>query len=131
MPEKRNLDTLSIKDIDQANLIYAELKKGKNLENIAKEYSLRVDSISAFKNGELKKDLEETVFKLKTGEATQPIKNGDTYYIFVLVSIEAPKQQELASAQEKIYEFLYENKMQEQLAQWLEELKKHSYIKIL
>ncbi|MFA6349976.1 MAG: SurA N-terminal domain-containing protein [Candidatus Omnitrophota bacterium] len=131
LPEKRNLEVLSVKNLDQANLIYASLKDGKDIENVAKDNSLQIDHINAFKNGELKKDLEDAIFRLKTGEPTQPIKNVDTYYIFVLASIEPPKQQELSSAQEGIYEFLYEKKMQDKLAQWLEETKKRSYIKIL
>ncbi|MCX5712648.1 MAG: hypothetical protein NTY47_06245 [Candidatus Omnitrophica bacterium] len=69
------------------------------------------------------------MFELKVNEATQPIKNEDAYYVFVLTSVEPPKQQGLSEAQDKIYELLYETKMQDKLAQWLEDLKKHSYIK--
>jgi parvulin-like peptidyl-prolyl isomerase len=131
LPEKRTLDILSVKNLDQANLIYASLKNGKSIEAVARENSLQVDTMSAFKNGELKKDVEDAVFKLKIGEATRPVKNEDTYYVFVLSAIEPPEQQELASAQDKIHEFLYEKKMQDKLIQWLEDLKKSSYIKTL
>ena len=131
LPELRNFQVLSSKDQDKANLIYASLKHGKDIEQVAKDNSLQINNISSYKNGELRKDIEEAIFKINIGEVCAPIKNEDTYYVFKLHSIEAPKQQDLGDAQERIYSYLYEKRMQEKLNQWIDELKKHSYIKII
>ena len=83
------------------------------------------------KEGQFKKDAEDVLLKLKGNEVSAPVKIEDKYYIFRLNKIIPPRQLSLSEAQEKIYAYLFAKKMQENLAKWLDELKKQSYIKII
>lgn len=129
-PEERELDSLVIESQKTAQEISGKLKKGRKLEDLAGEYSLRINKISLLKDGQLRRDIEEAVFKLKQGEASKPIYIQDKYYIFQLNNIIPSRQQNLAEAQDSIYAFLLNNKMQEALKKWLDEIKKRSYIQI-
>ncbi|MFA5410505.1 MAG: peptidyl-prolyl cis-trans isomerase [Candidatus Omnitrophota bacterium] len=129
-PEERELDSLVIGNQKIAQEISGKLKRGQRLEDLAGEYSLSVNKISLLKDGGLRRDIEEAVFKLSKGEASKPIYIQDKYYIFQLNNIIPPRQQSLSEAQDKIYAFLFNSKMQEALKKWLDEIKKRSYIKI-
>ncbi|MFH0913412.1 MAG: peptidyl-prolyl cis-trans isomerase [Candidatus Omnitrophota bacterium] len=130
LPEGREFESLSIKDADLSREVFAKLKSDGDFQEVAKIYSLNVNKFNSTQKGQLRGDIEEEIFKLQPGEISNPIKIEDSYYIFKLNSINPPRQQILSETQDEIYTFLFNAKMQEALANWLEELKKHSYIKI-
>jgi len=123
-------DTLSLDSQNKANVISRGLKSGQDINEVAAQNSLTVDKMDVVE-GQLKKDLEDVVLKLKIGEVSEPILIDSSYYVFKLTNIVAPQDQALAQAQDKIYSFLFSKKMQLQLAKWIDELKKQSYIKII
>lgn len=132
VPEQREFVVLAIESKDLADVIYKDIKSSPgNLELIAKKYSLSINKMSAKKSGELRKDLEDVVFKLAPGEAASPISIDNSYYIVRLDKVIPPRNESLTEVQEHIYDFLFEKKMQEALSNWLNEIKKRSYIKIL
>lgn len=110
--------------------IWQGLKKGRTLEELANENQLTVNKIT-MKQGQLKKELEDSIVGLKERDFTETLKIEDKYYVFRLDSITLPKQESLAEAQDSIYTFLYNKKMQENLSKWLDGLKKQTYIKII
>jgi len=130
LPEERKLESVTIQDGNLAREVFSNLKNGGDFQEIAKSYSLAVNKFNSTKEGQLRKDIEEEIFKLQTGEISNPIKIEDSFYIFKLAAVNPPRQQNLSEAQDEIYTFLFNAKMEEALAKWLDELKKHSYIKI-
>jgi len=130
LPQQRNFQSLVVTAESKAQDIFNALQSGRDINDLAKEYSLTVNSLSALK-GELKKDLEDTLFNLKAGEIAEPIKIKDSFYVFKLTQINESRQQTLAEVQDDIHNLLYENKLQAALAEWLDGLKKSSYIKIV
>jgi parvulin-like peptidyl-prolyl isomerase len=130
LPQQRDFQSFVTASESTAKDIFDALQGTRDINDLAKEYSLTVNSFSAFK-GELKKDLEDVLFNLKVGQITEPIKIKESYYVFKLNKINQPRQQTLAAVQDKIYTLLYENKLQEALAKWIAELKKSAYIKIV
>ena len=130
LPEQREFQSLVVDNESKAKDIFISLQVGKDINNLAKEYSLTANNFSAFK-GELKKDLEDVLFNLKIGQITEPIKIKESFYVFKLNKINQSRQQTLAEAQDNIYNLLYENKLQEALAKWIDGLKKSAYIKIV
>ena len=90
-----------------------------------------MNQITAKKGQELRKDIEEEVFKLGIDEVSNPVKVEKKYYVFKLDNIIPTKQLSLQEAQAHIYPFLFEKKMQEKLAEWIDGLRKQSYIKII
>lgn len=129
--EERNIASLNTDDEDSAQKAYQGLKAGKSLESVINEYSLSSDELISARKGELRKDIEEAIFKLNIGGFSKPLKINDSYYIFKLESITAPRQLSLSETRDNIYTYLFNKKIEEELSKWLEELKKRSYIKYI
>ncbi|MDP2939956.1 MAG: peptidyl-prolyl cis-trans isomerase [Candidatus Omnitrophota bacterium] len=128
--EQREFGSLTTEDEAIASHIYNELKRGCSFDEMAQQYSLQVNKLTAGK-GELMKEVEDIVFGLNINGISKPAKFEKTFSIFKLIKIIPPRKQNLSEAQDAIYNYLYERKMQEGLSNWLDELKKRSYIKIL
>jgi len=129
-PQVLEFDALTLEDKIKAEEISSEIKNGKSFEEVAAKFSLTINKLN-MKKGESKKDVEDVVSKLSPQGVTEPVKIEDKYYIFKLVNITASRQQNLSESQENIHTFLYNKKMQEGLANWLDEIKQRSYIKIM
>ncbi len=130
-PEERALTVIILSDEDQAKAVSYQLRLGTKLEALAERYLFSTDKLSASQGQELRSEIEEAVFKLGIGEVSNPVKVDARYYIFKLDNIIGSQLLSLDQAQSKIQTYLFEKKLQEALAKWLDELKKQSYIKIL
>ena len=128
--EERELEAYSLDNEDLAQSFSYNLRIGKKAEDLAARYPFTVNSLSVHKGEELRSEIEEVVFKLGLNETSGPVKIDDKYYVFRLISITPIKEFSLVQVQNKIHTFLFERKMQEEFARWLDELKKQSYIKI-
>ncbi len=129
--EERELTVIALENNDLAKAFAYNLKTGQKLEDLATRYPITVNQIKARDDGELRKDIKEAIFKLGLGEVSEPINIDDKYYLFKLDNIIPTRQLTLSEAQDNIHNFLLEEKMQEGLKNWLDELKKQSYIKII
>ena len=130
-PEERILTLVILQDEEIAKTISYQLRSGKKLEELTARYVFTTDKLSASAGQQLRPEIENTVFKLGIGEASNPVKIDAQYFIFRLDDIIGSQQLSLAQSQDKIQAYLFEKKLQEELAKWLDELKKQSYIKIL
>lgn len=130
-PEERILTLFILQDASIAKTVSYQLRLGTKLEELAARYAFTTDKLSAFAGQELRPEIEAVVFKLGVGEVSNPVKIDKQYFIFKLEEIMGTQQLSLAQAQDKIQAYLFEKKMQEELKNWLNELKKQSYIKIL
>ena len=130
-PEERILTIVILQDEGLAKTVSYQLRLGSKLEELTGKYPFTTDKFSVFYGQELHSEIENTVFKLGIGEVSNPVKVDNQYFIFRLDSIIGSQQLTLVEAQEKIQSYLFEKKLQEALAKWLDELKKQSYIKIL
>jgi len=129
--EERELSVITLENENLAKTFADNLKKGEKLEDLAAKYPITLNQLKVLQGEELRKEIEHTVFNLKIGEISNPVKIDDKYYIFKLNNINPPKQLNLSEAQDEINAFLFDRKFQEELKKWLDELKKESYIKIL
>lgn len=130
LPEQGEFESMSAKAEKQIQEIYEDLAKDKDFAETAKKHSLEVNKFTAQKNRELKEEIERVVFTLKVNEISKPLKVDDNFYIFKLINIIPSRQQSLSEVQDKINGFLFNRKIQEGMAKWIEELKKNAYIKI-
>ncbi len=131
LPEQREFESVTVDNESLANEVFDKLKSGQGLEGVANRYSLAINKFSSIRDGQLRKDIEEAVFKINIGQVSSPVKIENNYYIFKLNNIIPPRQQNLSEAQEDVHAMLFNKKMQEALTKWLDELKERSYIKIL
>ncbi len=131
LPEEREFESIAVSSEQLAKEVVEHLRADRSLQDLSQKYSLKVSRFSSRKGGELKKEIENAVFRLRLSAISEPIKIGDTCYIFKLVKINPARQQNLSEAGEVIRGFLFEQKFQEELTRWLDALKKKSYIKIM
>ena len=131
LPEQREFESVTVDNENLANEVFDQLKSGQELQDVANRYSLTVNKFSCVRNGQLRKDIEDTVFKINLAQISTPVKIENNYYIFKLNNIIPPRHQNLSEVQDEIYSMLFNKKMQEALTKWLDELKERSYIKIL
>ena len=131
LAEQREFESLTVDTESLAEEVYGKLKSGEAIQDAANKYSLSVNKFNCARDGQLKKDIEEALFKMDIGEISQPLNIENNYYIFKLNKIIPPKQQILSEVQDDIQAMLSNNRMQEALTKWLDGLKGHSYIKII
>jgi parvulin-like peptidyl-prolyl isomerase len=130
-PQERILTLFILQDESIAKTVSYQLRLGKKIEELAAKYSFTTDTLSALAGQQLRPEIEDTVFKLGLGEVSSPVKIDAQYFIFKLDNIIQSQQLSLVQAQDRIQAYLFEKKLQEELAKWIDELKKQSYIKIL
>jgi peptidyl-prolyl cis-trans isomerase SurA len=129
--EEREVLVITLDSEDLAKSLSYNLRTGQKLEDLATRYPFTVNNLNANKNkGELRKDIEDIVFKLGISEVSNPLKIEGKYHIFILQNIVPSRKLPLAEVQSRVYVYLYKSKMSEQMTKWLDELKKKSYIKI-
>jgi parvulin-like peptidyl-prolyl isomerase len=130
-PQERLLTLVISQDESIAKTLSYQLRLGAKIDDLAGKFVFNTDKLSVSAGQELRPEIQDTVFKLGVGEVSDPVKIDGQYFIFKLDNIIPSQQLTLTQAQEKIQAYLYEKKLQEGLAKWLDELKKQSYIKIL
>jgi len=130
-PQERLISVITLQDEGSAKSLDESLRKGAKLEELSGRYAFTVSSLSVSKGQELRSEIGDKVFKLERGEVSDPVSIDGQYYIFRLDDIVESGQLSLAQSQEKIQAYLFEQKLQEKMAEWLNELKEKSYIKIL
>jgi foldase protein PrsA len=131
LPEQWEFQSMALNSESLANEVTKQYKDGQTLEDIGNKYSIMIDTFRSVRGGQLRKDIEEVLFRLKIDQVSNPIKIENSYYIFRLNSVIPPRQQNLIEVQNDIQAMLYNKKMQEALTKWLDKLKAQSYIKIL
>ncbi|MEI6614178.1 MAG: peptidylprolyl isomerase [Chrysiogenales bacterium] len=120
---------------EKMDQVTAELKPGL-FEQTAKKYSELPDAanniaLGKFKKGELDKNLEAAALKLKKDECSAWTETDNGWYIIQLADFSADRLQEVKDVREDITRILREEMQQVKLKDYIEQLKKDSYIKIL
>jgi len=129
-PEGRELDAFAFENEDLAKSFSYSLRSGQKVEDLASRYPFTVNKITTGNNQELRKEIEDAVVDLGINEDSGPVRIDDKYYVFKVTNIVPSRQLSLNEAHNEIHAFLLEKKAQEKLTNWLNELKKKSYIKI-
>ncbi|MFA5100349.1 MAG: peptidyl-prolyl cis-trans isomerase [Candidatus Omnitrophota bacterium] len=126
--EQREFVSIVTEDKDIAGKVCAGLKSGEIVAAIEIAYSIKANTFTAKKGGELKKEIEDVVFAMNVNDVSEPVKIDNVYYVFQLVRITPEHRQQLIDAQNDINRLLFDKKMQEEMIDWLDQLKKKAYI---
>jgi parvulin-like peptidyl-prolyl isomerase len=129
-PEQRDVVSVSADSEKGAQELCAALKQGKEIEALAAEKNVKVNSFSTHP-GELKKEVNDAVFGLTAGAVSEPVNVNGAFYVFKLKEIIPSKVPPLSEVQEDVSQIIFEKKMQEDIAAWLDGVKKTAYIKIM
>jgi len=116
--------------------IQGKLDAGEDFSSVASEYSEGPEKdsngdLGSFKRGELAKNLEQAVEGLKAGKLTTWIETPNGWYILKLKDRKESHLKAFDECRGEIEQKLFGERNQQKLREYLQELKKRSYIKIL
>lgn len=134
--ERINLDSIFVSSADSVSTArekiekaQAELKEGKNFREVAQKYS-EAPPIGVLRKGQTLPEIENRVFHLTTGETTDIIQIENGFYIFQLLGRKPKEISELNEVKGDIYNTIFQQKFQKKLEEWIQKLKKDSFIDI-
>ena len=115
--------------------VYGKLKEGGSFDDLARQYSQGPNAekggdMGYIEQGQMLEELDKAIFKLKSGEFSEPVKSNIGYHIFKVEDIKYGQQTNLEEAQKDIQMVIFQDKFKAQVAEWLAGLKKKAYISI-
>jgi peptidyl-prolyl cis-trans isomerase SurA len=119
----------------KAETALKRVKDGEDFGEIAKRFS---DSSTAkqggflgvYKRGELSKQLEEIVFKMKKNDLTDVMDTKQGYLVLQVLERYEEGEQPLSKVENEIMDHLYSQRMEPALRQYLKTLREQSYVVI-
>lgn len=118
-----------VEDEAAAKKVKEELDNGKDFAELAKEYSTDTSNAEAggdlgyFAKGEMAEEFEKAAFSLGIDEISEPVKTEFGYHIIKVSDKKAAKAAAYADHKEDIKEQLFDEKIQTEYPNWLEEKK--------
>src|SRR3989304_2980516 len=134
-PLKVHVLQIVVKNEEEALNVRSELLSGKDFEKIAREKSIGFEAekggdLGFFIEGQMPQEFDNTIFKLKVGEISHPVKTSYGYHIFKLIERKEPKKVDPAEAKENIRRILIKEKYGEALKKLLASLRENAKIEI-
>jgi peptidyl-prolyl cis-trans isomerase SurA len=145
-PEQVALRSIEVNTAGKDATEVAELKKkaetalkriqdGEDFGEIAKRYSDGATAkqggyLGQYKRGELSKELEDTVFKLKKNGLTEVMETKQGFLIIQVLEHYDEGEQSLAKVENEIMDKLYTQRMEPALREYLKTLREQSYVVI-
>jgi len=119
----------------KAETALKRVKDGEDFGEIAKRLSEGTTKeqggyIGTFKRGELAKQLEEVVFKMKHNELTDVIETKQGYLIFQVLEHYDEGEQAFEKVKNEIMDRLYNTKLEPAVREYLKTLREQSYVVI-
>src|SRR5579864_1222215 len=119
----------------KAQTALQRVKDGEDFGEIAKRFS---DSTTAkqggflgvYKRGELSKELEDIVFKMKKNELTDVMDTKQGYLVLQVLERYEAGEQPLSKVENEIMDHLYSERMEPALREYLKTLREQSYVVI-
>jgi peptidyl-prolyl cis-trans isomerase SurA len=130
--EKKSEDEIP-KIEEKAKGWLARFKKGDDFEELAKRYSEGTTAkdggeLGGFERGQLSKELEDLVFKMKHKEITDVIRTKTGFLILQVEERFEAGEQPLDKVEGEIQNRLYYQRMQPELRKYLAHLREESYV---
>jgi peptidyl-prolyl cis-trans isomerase SurA len=129
-------DATEIADLKKkADTALKRIQDGEDFGEIAKRYSDGATAkqggyLGIYKRGELSKELEETVFKMKRNDLTEVMETKQGFLIIQVLEHYDEGEQSLAKVENEINEKLYSQRMEPALREYLKTLREESYVVI-
>ena len=116
--------------------IAAELKQGRPFEALVDELDdsssvVRGTDLGLYRLEELSEQLRKVVEKMKAGEFTEVLDTDFGYQILYVQKIEVTESKALETVESEIQQTLYDEYVDSEYRDWLEELRKRSHIRII
>ncbi len=117
----------------KADDILAEIKNGADFAAVATQksegpYAPEGGDMGYVAPGQMIKEIDDIVFKMKPGEVSPVVDTAIGYHIFKVEERQEARPLELAEVEEFLRAQIYRKKFEEALIKWIEEKKKNAYI---
>ena len=126
-PEMRSIESLYFEDENIREKLAEDLKTGADFKQLAERYKLAYAK-DALSKSQLKPEIREAIFSLKLDEASAAVRLDKGICVFKLLEIHPQELKDLAGVSERIYNYIFEEKLTVKLSEWIEELKSKAYI---
>jgi peptidyl-prolyl cis-trans isomerase SurA len=119
----------------KADTALKRVKDGEEFTEIAKRFSdgstaKQGGFLGVYKRGELSKELEDTVFKMKKNELTDVMDTKQGYLVLQVLEHYDEGEQSLEKVEPEIMDKLYSQRMEPKLRDYLKTLREQSYVVI-
>jgi peptidyl-prolyl cis-trans isomerase SurA len=119
----------------KAETALKRVKDGEDFGEIAKRFSdgstaKQGGFLGVYKRGELSKELEDTVFKMKKNDLTDVLDTKQGYLVLQVLEHYDEGQQSLSKVESEIMDKMYSSRMQPKLREYLKTLREQSYVVI-
>jgi peptidyl-prolyl cis-trans isomerase SurA len=120
---------------EKAEKLRKRIDDGEDFGELAKRFSDGATAqqggyLGQYKRGELSKELEDMVFKMKKNEMTQVIETKQGFLILKVLEHYTEGQQPFETVENEIQDRLYSERMQPALREYLKTLREQSYVVI-
>jgi peptidyl-prolyl cis-trans isomerase SurA len=117
----------------KAQKLHDRVKEGEDFGELAKRFSdgstaQQNGFLGVYKRGELSKELEDTVFKMKKNEMTDVIETKQGFLVLQVLEHYDEGEQPYDKVENKIMDLLYSEKMEPALREYLKTLREQSYV---
>jgi peptidyl-prolyl cis-trans isomerase SurA len=125
-----------VPDLKQkAQTLLDRVNSGEDFGELAKRFSdgptaQQGGFLGVYKRGELSKEFEDTVFKMKRNEMTKVIETKQGFLIMQVLEHYDEGEQAFAKVENEIQEKLYNQKMEPAMREYLKTLREQSYVVI-
>ncbi|HJX30879.1 MAG TPA: peptidyl-prolyl cis-trans isomerase [Thermodesulfobacteriota bacterium] len=111
-----------------------KIKSGEDFQKVAQGLNLPENNTSCdvgmYKKGELMNTLDQEAFALKPGEMSNVISTNKGYCIIRVLERSEEKTKKIEEVNGAISNYLFQQKMEDKLQEWLQELRTNAYIDI-
>jgi peptidyl-prolyl cis-trans isomerase SurA len=119
----------------KAETALKRVKDGEDFGEIAKRFSdgstaKQGGFLGVYKKGELSKELEDTVFKMKKNDLTDVLDTKQGYLVLQVLEHYDEGQQSLSKVESEIMDKMYSTRMEPKLKDYLKTLREQSYVVI-
>ncbi len=119
----------------KAKDIQARARKGEKFSQLARDYSAAESAksdgeLGSYKKGQLRKEIEDVVFKQNKGYVTDLVKTDNGYVFLKVEERYAPGQAALEDVKNEVMEHLYTPRMQPALRTYLTKLREDAFLEI-
>lgn len=119
----------------KAETALKRVKDGEDFGEIAKRFSDGTTAkqggfLGVYKRGELSKELEDTVFKMKKNDLTEVLDTKQGYLVLQVLEHYDEGQQSLDKVENEIMDKMYSSRMEPKLKEYLKTLREQSYVVI-
>ncbi len=119
----------------RALAVLEEIKRGADFSTLASRYSDGPNAsnggdLGFVKMGEIDPALEKVAFRLDIGEVSPVITTSNGFHILLVTDKRKGRQKPLSEVKEEIQSIIFKDKEKEAFNDWLEDMKKLSYIEV-